>query len=308
MDKTKPGILVIDDNTVIRNLAKKLLTNQGFNVLTAVGGREAIEVLKVFSPHVILLDVDMPEMNGYAVCKTLKSVERTKDIPIIMVTGKSNSVDKIKGLEIGAADYITKPFNHGELQARVNTQVEMRNIWLELQEKNRILEELVKKDGLTGLYNHRHFHERLSKEYSRAKRYHLPLCCVILDIDYFKRVNDQFGHQSGDLVLKSMADIILNNIRDVDLPARYGGEEFSIIIPHTPLEKTRAMMERVRVHISKTDFQIIHQTVNITISIGIAELRDSNAATYRELIKFADDALYTAKSNGRNRTELFSAT
>lgn len=306
MEKIKPGILVIDDNEVIRNLAKKLLMKNGFNVLAAAGGREAFELLKIFDPHVIMLDVEMPEMNGYEVCKTLKSVDKTKDIPVIMVTSKSDSIDKIKGLEIGASDYITKPFNHGELLARVSTQIKIRNIWHELQEKNRILEELVKKDSLTNLYNHRHFHERLSKEYDRAKRYNLPLCCVILDIDYFKKVNDQYGHQSGDLVLKSMAEIISNNIRDVDISARYGGEEFGIITPHTTIEETYAMMERIRIHISETGFQIINNKINITVSIGIAGLRHSNASSHRELIKFADEALYEAKANGRNRTERFS--
>ncbi len=306
MVNQKSGVLVIDDNEVVRNLAKKLLTNNGFNVLTAEGGREAIELLKIFDPHVILLDVMMPDMDGHEVCKKLKTIDKTKDIPIIMVTSKADSIDKIKGLEIGAADYITKPFNHGELLARVTTQVKMKNIWDELQEKNIILEEVVKKDSLTNLYNHRHFHERLSDEFSRAKRYNLPLCCVLIDIDYFKRVNDQYGHQSGDLVLKSLSQIINENIRDVDVSARYGGEEFGIIIPHTTINETSSMMERVREDIEKFKFKIIDNTISITISIGISGMRQSGAANYRELVKFADEALYNAKANGRNKVEIYS--
>jgi len=306
MDNKKTGVLVIDDNEVVRNLAKMLLTNNGFNVLAAEGGREAIELLKLFDPHVILLDVMMPDMDGHEVCRKLKTIDKTKDIPIIMVTSKADTIDKIKGLEIGAADYITKPFNHAELLARVTTQVKMKNICDELQEKNIILEELVKKDGLTNLYNHRYFHERLNDEFVRAKRYNLPLCCVILDIDYFKRVNDQYGHQFGDLVLKSMSEIIIENIRDADICARYGGEEFGIIIPHTTIEETGSMMERIRENIEKHKFEIVDKSISITISIGIAGMRQSGASTHRELVKYADEALYNAKFNGRNRVEIYN--
>ena len=306
MDNKKTGVLVIDDNEVVRNLAKKLLTNNSFNVLAAEGGREAIELLKLFDPHVILLDVMMPDMDGYEVCRKLKTIDKTKDIPIIMVTSKTDTLDKIKGFEIGAADYITKPFNPAELLARVNSQVKMKNVCDELQEKNIILEELVKKDGLTNLYNHRYFHERLNDEFVRSKRYNLPLCCVIIDIDYFKRVNDQYGHQFGDLVLKSMSEIITNNIRDVDICARYGGEEFGIIIPQTTLEETDSMMERIRENIEKHKFEIADNTINITISIGIAGMRQSGASTHRELVKYADEALYNAKFNGRNRVEIYN--
>jgi len=301
MDDQTKKILVIDDNEVIRRLATTLLSKKDYIVGTAKNGPDGIVMAKTFTPKVILLDVMMPEMDGYEVCRRLKEDYKTKDIPIIMVTSKTEAVDKIKGLEIGAADYVAKPFDHGELLARVATQVKMKSLWDELQEKNRILEDLIKKDGLTNLFNHRYFQERIAEEFNRASRYEFPLTCILSDIDHFKNVNDTYGHQAGDVILKSLAAIVMNMVRDVDIAARYGGEEFALILPHTPLENAYALAERIRLKVESSSFPFNDTTISVTISLGLASLSDNNPSTHTELIRLADEALYAAKESGRNK-------
>ncbi|MEI6126813.1 MAG: diguanylate cyclase [Pseudomonadota bacterium] len=303
MEEETNKVLVIDDNEVIRHLAATLLSKSNYLVRTAKNGLDGIIMAKTFSPMVILLDVMMPEMNGYEVCKKLKEDYKTRDIPIIMVTSKTEPVDKVKGLELGAADYVAKPFDHMELLARVATQAKMKKLWDELQEKNRTLEDLSKKDGLTNLFNHRYFQERIAEEFSRAARYDFPLTCILMDIDYFKKVNDTYGHQAGDEILRFLAKIVLETIRDVDIAARYGGEEFVLILPHTPLENAFVMAERLRELVESTAFSFNDLTIKITISLGVAGLPHNKPLTHTELIRFADEALYAAKESGRNRVE-----
>jgi len=299
-------ILVVDDNPVVRKLATTLLAKKNYDVTACESGRQGIEKAKTLSPHVILLDVMMPEIDGYEVCRKLQLDDITKDIPIIMVSSKTESIDKIKGLEHGAADYVTKPFDRGELLARVATQVRMKTLWDELQEKNSMLEELAKKDGLTNLFNHRHFQERIAEEFYRSKRYSLPLCCALIDIDHFKTVNDNYGHQAGDVILNSLGGLFEENKRDIDSAARYGGEEFALILPHTDKECSRAMCERLCHIIQEETFLVSSKTINITVSIGIAAYPDVSVETHSELIKCADEALYAAKKSGRNRVVVYS--
>jgi two-component system, cell cycle response regulator len=298
-------VLVIDDNAVIKRLASMLLIKKGHAVEVATNGAEGIIFAKTFKPHVILLDVMMPEIDGYEVCRCLKSDDQTKDIPIIMVTSRAEIVDKVKGLELGAADYVQKPFDHEELQARVATQVKMKILWDELQEKNKLLEELVKKDGLTNLYNHRYFHDRMVDEFNRCKRYGLSVSCVLMDIDFFKKINDTYGHQAGDDILQKLAQIILSNIRDVDIGARYGGEEFALILPHTRLDNAVKFSDRLRRNVEETDFRFDGNSIKVTVSLGVACLPENDPKTHTDIIRFADDALYAAKTAGRNRVEVY---
>jgi len=297
-------ILVVDDNKVIRQLATTLLTKKNHTVITAENGAQAIEMASAHCPLVILLDVVMPDFDGYEVCKRLKSDVRTKDIPIIMVTGKTESVDKIRGFDLGAADYVTKPFDHGELLARVATQLKMKLLWDELQQKNQQLEENVKRDGLTNLYNNRYFHECIKEEFSRAVRYKIPLSCSILDIDHFKKVNDTYGHLAGDEILRMVAQLILNSTRDVDFAARYGGEEFALLLPHTEILKARIVCERIRKNIASETFTWEGTEIKITVSLGLSGIPDDTPRTPDDLIKAADQCLYAAKADGRNRVML----
>ena len=303
MNEKNNKVLVIDDNEVIRRLAKTLLTKRDYVVELAPNGPEGIEAAKTLRPQVILLDVMMPNMDGYEVCRRIKADDTIKDIPIIMVTSKTETLDKIKGLEIGAADYIIKPFDQGELLARIATQVKMKNLWEELQGKNRLLEELIKKDGLTGLYNHRYFQERFAEEFSRARRYDFPMSCIMLDIDHFKQINDNYGHQAGDEILRSLAKIVMASVRDVDIAARYGGEEFALILPHTKLENSLILAQRLREKVEGNIFLFNETQIRVTISLGAAGIPENDPASYIELIRFADEALYVAKKSGRNRVE-----
>ncbi len=298
-------VLVIDDNAVIIRLASLLLAKKGHSVQTANNGSDGIAFAKSFKPHVILLDVMMPEIDGYEVCRCLKADAETKDIPIIILTSRAEIIDKVKGLELGAADYVQKPFDHEELQARVATQVKMKILWDDLQEKNKLLEELVKKDGLTNLYNHRYFHDRMVEEFNRCKRYGLSVSCVFMDIDFFKKINDTYGHQAGDAILQKLAEIILANIRDVDIAARYGGEEFALILPHTSIENAAKFSERVRSSVDETDFQFDGNSIKVTVSLGVASFPVNDPKTHTDIIRFADEALYAAKTAGRNRVELY---
>ncbi len=299
-------VLVIDDNEVIRKLTSTQLSKKNYLVKTAENGQAGIDIARCFQPHVILLDVMMPELDGYAVCEKLKASDETMDIPIIMLTGKTESVDKIKGLEKGASDYVTKPFDHGELLARVATHVKIKIMWDDLQEKNRMLHELSRRDELTGLHNYRHFMERISYEFNRSNRYNLPLCCVILDLDYFKKVNDSYGHQAGDFVLREVAKITRESIREIDLAARYGGEEFALILPHTKLENALCLCERIRMNVESRTFNFNNYKIKNTVSLGVVSRRDNNPESYSEMIKFADEALYSAKENGRNRVSKYN--
>jgi two-component system, cell cycle response regulator len=294
-------VLIVDDNELIRRLASTLLTKKNYEVATATNGRVAIEQIHSFNPDVILLDVMMPEMDGFECCRRLKSNASTMDIPVVMVSSNTESIDKIKGLEIGAADYVDKPFNYGELLARVGTQVKMKSLLNELGKKNALLEELVKKDSLTNLYNHRYFHERMTEEFTRSVCSNTPLSCLVCDIDLFKSINDTYGHQAGDEILKSLAAIFITMIGIDDVPSRYGGEEFAFILPHTDIGDAAALGEQIRRCVEYTVFTSGDKSISITISMGVSAVPANDASTHIELIRFADEALYAAKQAGRNK-------
>jgi len=186
----------------------------------------------------------------------------------------------------------------------VSTQVKIKNLLDELGKKNSRLEELVKKDSLTNLYNHRYFYERLSSEFSSSVRNKSPLSCLICDIDHFKNINDTYGHQAGDEILKSLTKVFNNEIRPNDLAGRYGGEEFAFILPYTPLQDAKSLAERIRLSVQNNIFSFGDISIDVTISIGIAAIPENNAKNHAELICFADEALYLAKQDGRNKVKV----
>jgi len=300
MTECRGRVLVVDDNELIRRLATTLLTKKKYEVATAINGIRALSSIDTFSPDVILLDVMMPEMDGFECCRRLKEHVATRDIPVVMVSSNTEAIDKIKGLETGAADYIVKPFDYGELLARVATQVKMKHLLDELEKKNALLEEMVKKDSLTNLYNHRYFHGRLSEECCLCSERRETLSCLVCDIDHFKTINDTYGHQAGDTILQSLAEIFLKMICIDDVPCRYGGEEFAFILPRTGSEQAAAIGEQIRRCVEKTGFSFGETEIFITVSVGAASYPAANARTYSELIRCADEALYTAKQRGRN--------
>jgi len=302
--ETNGSVLVVDDNELIRRLATKLLTKNNYEVTTAINGIDAIEKISIVKPDVVLLDVMMPGMDGFECCRQIKNNESTMDIPVILVSSNTETIDKIKGLEIGASDYIVKPFDYGELLARVSTQIKMKSLLDELGKKNSRLEELVKKDSLTNLYNHRYFYERLTSEFNTSKRDKSSLSCLICDIDRFKNINDTYGHQAGDDIIKSLAAIFRSEIRPDDVPSRYGGEEFAFILPRTDIREAAVLAEHIRQSVENNTFTFGDISISVTISIGVSCFPDNSAHTHSELICFADEALYAAKQDGRNKTIL----
>ena len=282
-----------------------MLTKRGHEVILAQDGKAGFEAAKSEQPDVILLDLVMPVMDGYEVCEHLKADDRTRDVPIIMVTSKAEAADKVKGLEMGALDYVTKPFDEGELVARVNIHLRLRELYEAVQEQNRQLQEMANRDGLTGLYNHRYFHEQLSQDFLRAKRYHESMSCLLFDIDHFKKFNDTYGHQTGDLVLKALSNVIQRFTRQSDLAARYGGEEFAIVLYHTAVNAAREAGERLRQNVERNAVEDNGNVLRVTISVGIAAFPHENIHDAKQLIEYADQALYKAKENGRNRVEVF---
>ena len=298
-------ILIVDDSRLIAHVAKTMLTKRGHEIIVAQDGKAGLEAAKSEKPDIILLDVIMPIMDGYEVCERLKEDDSTKEIPIIMVTSKAEAADKVKALEMGALDYVTKPFDEGELIARVNIHLRLRELYEAVQEQNRQLQEMANRDGLTGLYNHRYFHEQLSQDFLRAKRYHENLSCVLFDIDFFKKFNDTYGHQTGDMVLKALASVVQRATRESDLSARYGGEEFALILYHTDGPAAYEAAERLRTMVESHEVQDNGNVLRVTISVGVATFPHEKIHDSKELIEHADQALYKAKDNGRNRVEAF---
>ncbi|MBW2568444.1 MAG: diguanylate cyclase [Deltaproteobacteria bacterium] len=298
-------ILIIDDSKLILHVAKTILNKQGHQVFLAEDGKTGLQDAATENPDLILLDLILPEMDGYEVCQRIKKGEATSEIPVIMLTSKSEAADKVRGLEMGASDYVTKPFDEGELIARVNIHLQIRELHESLKEKNRQLKEMANRDGLTGLYNHRYFQEMISKDFQRAARYHESLSCVMFDIDHFKKFNDTYGHQTGDMVLKTLGVLIKKLVRDSDLSARYGGEEFVLLMYHTASKEAFLISERLRKAVEQHEFQADNLTLNVAISVGVASFPHSEIADAKTLIECADKALYRAKNEGRNRVIVF---
>jgi len=303
-------VLVVDDEANSRLLLKTYLSSAGYEVLTARTGEEALQIIKEQTPSTIILDIMLPKMNGYEVCKKLKSSKSTDFIPVILVTALRGSQERVQGTEAGADDFVSKPFNRVELLTRVKSLLRIKRLHETLQTKVKELQKTQEKlkqmavtDGLTGLHNYRSFMHQLHMEISRSERFHLPVSLVMLDIDFFKDYNDTYGHPNGDKVLKSFAELVKKNIREVDFFARYGGEEFSIILPGTDKKSAVKAAEKLRLIVEKKSFPMENknETGKITISLGVAAFPD-DAEDEKKLIRLADKALYQAKRNGRNRT------
>ena len=298
-------ILVIDDSKLMAHVAKGILNRCDHEVLLASDGESGIDIALSRKPDLILLDLIMPGIDGYQVCERIKSNKSTAEIPIIIVTSKAGPADKVRGLEIGASDYIGKPFDEGELVARVNTHLRIKELYENLQVKNRQLQELANKDGLTGLYNHRFFQDAVHRDFQKAVRYHENISCVMFDIDHFKNFNDTYGHQTGDMVLRTLGNVIARIMRDTDLSARYGGEEFALLLYHTDHKDVHVFGERLRAAIEEKEFKKDDLVLRVTISVGVATYPHDEISDASKLIECADKALYRAKESGRNRVVVY---
>lgn len=307
MAKTK--ILLVEDDKLQAKAAQDFLETSGYEVIWVENGKTAIKVAKTQHVDLILLDLVLPDLDGNEVCRWLKHDKDTRGIPIIILTVKGSTMEKVAGLEAGGDDYLPKPYSEIELNARIYACLRTKALQDELREKNRQLEEVLLKvealaitDPLTDLYNRRHFETVIEKEFSRTIRYQSSTSCLMIDIDYFKKINDEYGHHAGDLVLKEMAKIIKSSVREIDTVARWGGEEFIVLLPATKREDALQAASRILTAASSHKFSGI--PVQITISIGIASVPDPSIDTTEKLIHASDVALYEAKTKGRNRIEV----
>jgi diguanylate cyclase (GGDEF)-like protein len=289
-------VLVVDDAAINRQILADLLKTD-HTVILAKSGEQALTLAVRHLPDLILLDVVMPEINGYEVLRQLKSDPRTAAIAVIFITGLDTPEDEEHGLTLGASDYITKPFNLAVVRARVRSH-------LQLARQRRMLETLANIDGLTEIANRRHFDDRYAAEWANAVREGQPLSVAILDIDFFKVYNDRAGHAMGDQVLQAVASVLTDGmIRSTDLAARYGGEEFVLLMPGA--DATGAMQVADRLREATGSLAMPHPEVNdirrITVSLGGATMQPGTHESAADLLKAADDHLYRAKKEGRNR-------
>jgi len=295
-NKTRSRILIVDDVPANIKMLREVLKSN-YDIIFATSGPDAIALMEPKAlPDLILLDIMMPDMDGYEVCRILKSDELTAKIPIIFITSKDDEEDEIKGFELGAVDYVTKPFSIPVVKARVQTHVE-------LKQQREILENLSSIDGLTGVPNRRNFDEFLDRNWHFCMRAGKAISLIMIDIDHFKTYNDQYGHLEGDECLKQVAAIMKNCItRDTDIVARYGGEEFGCVLPVTDIEGAVSIAELMRKSVEA--LAIPHAQSNtsncVTISLGVASMVPIKDAPSHTIIKVADNALYAAKMSSRN--------
>jgi diguanylate cyclase (GGDEF)-like protein len=302
----KANILVIDDQESVRKKIKSILLKTDLIefYFEAKSGLDGIKMLMDKKVDLVICDVVMPEFDGYKFLISKSTKPEFDEIPVIMLTSEEDLEKKIKGFEHGATDYLTKPFHEGELIARVKAHLKIKHLQDELKEKNALLQELSGTDDLTKLANRRKFMKQFANEFDRAKRYKSELSFLILDLDFFKRVNDSYGHLAGDLVLYQIANVMKTSVRSSDLVGRYGGEEFGLLLPETGSKGCRVYAERIRTRIADSKFNAAGKEIHVTVSGGIATFPESMADSVDELWRMADAALYRAKKNGRNRIEV----
>jgi two-component system cell cycle response regulator len=312
---SKASILLVEDNKAQATIISDCLAKSGYRVVHVDNGMSAIKVAKSEKVDLVLLDLILPDLEGKEVCRWLKLNPDTKNIPIIMLTAKGESNDKVAGLEAGADDYLQKPFDENELNARIYARLRVKLQQDELQQKNRDLETMLTQvealaimDSLTGLFNRRRFEAILSSEFKKSVRYLQPLSCMMIDIDHFKEINDQYGHQAGDEVLQEVARLIQSSIREVDTPARWGGEEFVVVSPNTSQGNAIRAAERILKSISSQAFASLGPHQRLSVSIGIAGIPAPDIQTPERLLHAADLALYQAKRKGRARIEISGET
>ncbi|MBY0314250.1 MAG: diguanylate cyclase [Bdellovibrionales bacterium] len=298
----KEKILLIDDDKDNLRFLARILEHESYKVLQATSGLEGIQLLKDFSPDLVILDINMPQLNGFQTMKLLR--QKDEHVSVIFLTANNSTEDIIRGLESGALDYICKPFNPLELVARVRSQLKFKRTQQELREANRKLQSLVDIDDLTGLYNMRSIYDRLNNEIERARRYKHGLAVIMMDMDHFKNVNDGHDHLFGSYVLSQVGEIVKKNIRSVDFAARYGGDEFLICLTQTQTQGALRFADRLRKVISETEFTQDKDQMHMTASFGVALIEGKGAVIdAHTLVRIADTKLYEAKDKGRNRVE-----
>jgi len=289
-------VLVIEDHPDQRDLLAIVLQREGYKVVTAANGVEALEKLESENIQIALSDIMMPKMDGFELIKRIRSNPALKSIYLILITARIQEGDRVRGLDLGADDYITKPFSFSELLARVRVGSRVVQYQQHLEYQTQV-------DSLTGLYNRRAFEKKVHEEFERSKRYHSPLSLLILDIDNFKTINDTYGHHGGDAALVKISETFREKTRQSDFPARYGGEEFVLILPETDEENAILVAGKVHDAIRSCAFGTSTRSFTLTVSIGVASSSARYYSDWREMLNDADRALYVAKNTGKDRVE-----
>ncbi|HEY9515123.1 MAG TPA: diguanylate cyclase [Gemmatimonadaceae bacterium] len=309
-----PQLLIVDDHPDNVEVLKARLEALGYRTVCACDGGEALAQVAQSPPDLILLDVMMPLIDGYEVARRIKADRSLPFIPIIMQTALDSTGSKVEGLGAGADDYITKPINFEELEARIRAMLRIKALQDEVKKSerdlaiaNQRLQQMAVTDVLTGLFNRRHLDERLREMFDHSFRLHEPLAVVMFDLDDFKSVNDSFGHLAGDMVLQQLATLLRQVVREIDRVGRYGGEEFMAILPGTVLDAAVTFAERARQEVETQLFTYDGGTLHRTLSCGVAGWPHPRIQHRDELVKAADDALYVAKELGRNRVIRFDS-
>lgn len=306
MSTTEFRLLLVEDEPTQRKLLQRQLQRAGYLVETANDGEEALA--KILSGHfqLLLTDWDMPGMDGRTLCRRVREANLPTYLYVLLLTSHSSTDDVVAGLDAGADDYLRKPANEAELIARLNSGRRIVQLEQSLRDANTKIHLLSITDPLIGIYNRRYLNEQLAQEVERALRYQRPLSAVMADLDRFKRINDERGHQTGDEVLRGFAELMKSSVRQsIDWVARYGGEEFVIVLPETDLEGAAITAEKIRAACAAAPMHTSTGDLMVTSSFGVAELRPTAGNQTTEvaeaLLRRADTALYTSKNEGRNR-------
>jgi diguanylate cyclase (GGDEF)-like protein len=297
-------VLVADDSAVSRKVVEHTLSEKRLSLLFAKSGREAIDLFAEHHPSLVIVDWIMPDLTGIEICKHIRSKTKTSYTYIILLTGKSEKESVVEGLAAGADDYLTKPFHPEELVARVGVGLRILALQREIEVKNAMLQELALTDPLTTLPNRRAVEDWAARQLNGAARHGFSFWVALADLDHFKTVNDTYGHDAGDTVLKAFSQILKTKSRRSDICGRIGGEEFLFVLTHATKEDAKRVIECVRSELEATKFNFNGHCLTVTASFGLAGFAGTQAPDFSRLVAQADLALYSAKRMGRNRVEI----
>lgn len=304
--KSTYDVLVVDDSPVYRKLVEQILSSEGYALLFARDGAEAMRLFEERSPSIVIADWILPDFSGFELCQRIRSDQSRPYTYIIVMTSNTEKNNVVKGLEAGADDYLTKPFDHGEMLARMGVGRRIIDLNRELAAKSRKMEEAARTDPLTGLPNRRAIEEWAARQLRGAARHGFSLWVVVGDIDSFKTINDTFGHDAGDVVLKTFAELLKKNTRAADMCGRLGGDEFVLVVTHVESEQIEETVNRFREQFATLSIPLQGQPVHVTASFGVVGVRNNEVQEYRDLLRKADQMLYEAKRAGRNLARVCS--
>jgi len=302
----KLQVLVVDDSPVYRKLIEHTLEDGGYTPLFAQNGREALDLYGQHAPAIVITDWMMPDFSGPELCERIRSHARRAYSYIIVLTSISEKDNVVKGLAAGADDYLTKPFDPGELLARIGVGRRTIGLHREIEAKNKLLEEMAHTDSLTGLPNRRAIEEWAARQLRGAARHGFAMWVAHADLDNFKSINDSYGHDAGDRVLQKFGEVLRESTRASDISGRMGGDEFLLVMTHLDEKSTRLTVERLRKQFADLKFSFGGETISVTASFGIAGFQGKEPPDFTKLVRQADKALYSGKRAGRNRVTVES--